>query len=75
MFLIGSFILIIGLIVIGLEILLMPYTRQYYIEALSLNYEKESYAGTLAAVPLALGCVLIGLSVLWARIIAFFIGD
>lgn len=72
MFLIGALLLIIGLIVQGLETLLMPYTRQYYIDALSMNYEKESYAGTLAAFPLALGCVVIGLSVLWARIIAWF---
>ena len=72
MFMIGAFLLILGLIVYGLEALLMPYTRQYYIDALSMNYEKESYAGTLANFPLALGCVIIGLSLFLTRIISWF---
>ena len=72
MFMIGAFLLIVGLSVYGLEALLMPYTRQYYIDALSMNYEKESYAGTLANFPLALGCVIIGLSLFLTRIISWF---
>lgn len=72
MFWVGAFLLLLGLIINGLEILLEPYTRQYYIDALSMNYEKQSYAGTLAQVPLALGCITIGLSAIVARIIAWF---
>lgn len=73
MFMVGAFLLLLGLIVNGLEILLEPYTRQYYIEALSMNYEKQSYAGTLAQYPLAVGCITIVLSIIWARIIAWFV--
>lgn len=67
----GAFLLVSGLVVYGLEILLEPYTRQYYIDALSMNYEKPSYAGTLAQYPLVLGFVIIGLSVIASRIIAW----
>ena len=72
MFLVGAFLLLLGLIINGVEILLEPYTRQYYIDALSMNYEKQTYAGTLAQVPLALGCITIGLSLIVERIIAWF---
>ena len=69
---VGAFILLLGLIVNGLEILLEPYTRQYYIDALSMNYEKQSYAGALARYPLAVGFITIVLSIIWARITAWF---
>lgn len=59
----GLSLITLGGVVYGLEVLLEPITHQMYVDALSMNYERESYAGTVAGPFFAFGVVIFGLGV------------
>lgn len=72
---IGLAIIAFSGVIYAVEVFLEPYTHQFWVDTLSMNYERDSYVGTVAGPICVVGVLLVILAFIFSLLVNLFVED
>lgn len=72
---IGLAIIAFSGVIYAIEVFLEPYTHQFWVDTLSMNYQRDSYVGTVAGPICVVGVLLVILAFIFSLLVNLFVED